>query len=383
MPEEQSTRAPRERATSPIFDLVATEVSKRSGPANVLGFVDRRMSQEYLSPGDLPVRTSLASQAACSPLTDLASTLGVGHIANVMSRIDRMRTAHKEILPRKTARACFGRGLDLLYESFEDGPTRQAAADEWATILTDAAQADPEAFSRLLYEFEDGPLPEHRTRVIDTTHRALTSVEPLITAFWAEALSARGIDLRDYRVQQDDFDQLKSRYLDIFELAFHSLVFMARVANIAHRGYAARHANGYRASLRQALEHTRTLEREQWLIDFPAASQLYERLKRATRNDISHGRLRYDHKHGELVYGNGHRDSYLEFLIDYLHAVRLTHYLADVLMGLWRAASPPQPQLLQDLYRGRLAKSAANVAQATARVVESQSPYSGLVSGSR
>jgi hypothetical protein len=159
----------------------------------------------------------------------------------------------------------------------------------------------------------------------------------LITALWAEALSARGIDLRAYRVQRDDFDRFKSRYLDIFELAFRSLVFMARVANVARRGCAGRHVNGYRASLRQALEHSRTLEREQWLVDFPAAALLYAPLKRATRNDISHGRLRHDHKHGELVHGDGHRDSYLEFLIDYLHAVQLTHHQLDILTGLRQA----------------------------------------------
>jgi hypothetical protein len=232
------------------------------------------------------------------------------------------------------------RRLDQVYSSLGDLLARiqQAAADEWATILSDAAQAGPEAFSWLLCEFEDGPLPEHRTRVIETTHRALESAEPLMIVLQAEALTSRSQGLLDYRITRTDFDLLKSRYVDIFELAFQSLVFTARVANIARRGWAQRHANGYRASLRQALGYSRTLEREQWLVDFPLAARLYGRLKRATRNDISHGRLRYDYKRGELVYGDGHRDSYLEFLIDYLHAVRLTHYLVDVLVGFWRAS---------------------------------------------
>jgi hypothetical protein len=250
-----------------------------------------------------------------------------------------MRVVHEEVLPRVEAAldVCFGHDMALLYEPFEDGPARQAAAHEWATTLHNAARVNPEAFSSLLCEFQDGPLPEHRTRVLETARGALDPVEALFPALWAEALAHNGQNLRDYRITRNDFDVLKSRYLDIFELAFHSLVFMARVANLAHRGCAARHVNGYRASLRQAYGYSRTRDREPWLVDFPAASRLYGRLKRDTRNDISHGRLRYDYKSGEVVYRDGRRDSYLAFLIDHLQAVRLTHYLVEVQLGLWLA----------------------------------------------
>lgn len=210
----------------------------------------------------------------------------------------------------------------------------EAAAQEWKRVLDDARRADPAALRILLCEFEDGPLPEHRTRVIQITASSLESVQTLHALLWSDSLSGSDLNLHDYRISRNDFDLLKGRYLDIFELAYHSLVFTARVANVARRGCAARHANGYNASLRQALGYSRPLEREHWLIDFPIASQLYARLKRATRNDISHGRLRCDYQRGELVYRDGRRGTCVEFLVDYLHAVRLTHYLIDVLVGL-------------------------------------------------
>jgi hypothetical protein len=201
------------------------------------------------------------------------------------------------------------------------------------SILDDAHRTDPGAMRDLLRELQSGLLYEHRAQLTKSALGALKSADALVGALWAEALLRRGEDLRDYRIMRDDFDLLKGRYLDIFELAFHSLALTARVANIARRGDAAWHADGYRASLRQALEHTRAHQRERWLMDFPVASRLYGPLKRARRNDISHGRLRYDIDRGELVHRDGRSESYLHFLIDCLQATRLTHYLIGVLLG--------------------------------------------------
>jgi hypothetical protein len=240
--------------------------------------------------------------------------------------------------PAETVRVLDGY-FGLLYGPLEDVALREAARREWTAVLGQARCVDPVALEMLLCECEEGPLPEHRARVIEIALGALDSVEVLVSALWAEALASNGHDLSEYRVLSNDIDLLKSRYLDVFELAFHSLVFMARVANIARRGDSRAHTDGYSASLTQALDHSKTRDRERWLIDFPGAARLYRRLKRATRNDISHGRLRYDYRHGQLIYSDARRDSYLGFLIDYLHAVRLTHHMIDVIIGLGLAYS--------------------------------------------
>jgi hypothetical protein len=296
------------------------------------------MEQLYGSSGELPVRSSLAGQAEGAQLADLAATLGSERIRAVMSRIDRIKTSRGCLLGADSCSLDSGRslsrGLAAVHEPLGETALTRAGIREWIGSLNDARRADPVALRSLLSEFEDGPLPEHRTQVIHTALSTLDFVEPLICGLWAEALSDRGIDLRAYRVQRDDFDLLKSRYVDIFELAFRSLVFMARVVNIARRGNPRAHADGYRASLRQAMGQTSARDREQWLLEFPLATQLYGRLERATRNDISHGYLRHDPRSGEVVYRDGVRESYLRFLIDYLCAVRLTHYLVDVLVEL-------------------------------------------------
>ena len=71
--------------------------------------------------------------------------------------------------------------------------------------------------------------------------------------------------------------------------------------------------------------------------DFPVAKNLYDAMKRHTRNDIGHRLVRYDFATGLLAYDDGKTESYLAFLGDYLQAVRLTHYLQDVFELLWHA----------------------------------------------
>jgi hypothetical protein len=220
----------------------------------------------------------------------------------------------------------------------------QAATQEWTGMLDDARRADPEALRALLCELEDGPLPEHRTQVIEASLSCLESMDTLRSTLLAQRSTNHSLESCEHRIARNDFDALKARYLDIFELAFQSVVFVARVANIVLRGNAGWHACGYHASLRQALWHSKTRDREHWLIEFPAANQLYGRLRRATRNDIGHGRLHYDHRRGQILYGNGRRGSYLEFLVDYLNAVRLTQYLINVIIGLRRTAGALEDQ---------------------------------------
>jgi hypothetical protein len=134
--------------------------------------------------------------------------------------------------------------------------------------------------------------------------------------------------MRAIRVMRDDFDVIKSRYQDVFELASRNLAVVAAFANIARRGDVRQFADGEARSLNAALKE-RAFVRERWLADLPAANLLFDAMSRRTRNDIGHSLVRYDFGSGALVYDDGPGETYLEFIVDYLSAARLSRYLAD------------------------------------------------------
>lgn len=318
---------------------------------------------------DLPVHSSLigypARQQKMTPFIQLTRSLDSEVFVGLMTSIGQVRQLRELAFPYvRRASSFFMRGdltgmksalLDApntdddfaevelgqmlgvafadIYEPLEDPSLSRAAAVESARMVEDTRLADGPALTQLLTDLEKGPLPEHRKRVLDTALAALEDVEALLPAMWAERIEGVA-ELNDYRVMRDDFDSLKSRYVDVFELGSRSLAFMARVANIAIRGDVRLHSDGVGRSLKKAVDGTPAKEREAWLDDFPNAKRLYDAIKRHTRNDIGHRLVRYDFESGSLVYEDGTNENYLLFLVDYLHAVGLTHYLLDVVFAL-------------------------------------------------
>lgn len=325
---------------------------------------------------DMPVHTSLvgvrADAVAVTPFIQLASTVGSGVLSEVMPRIERLRALRSEVFPhlRRGAsqftqgdlsgvadalgRAPGGADIDFevedpvdvlgvafagMYAPFEDTGLREEAAKEWAKTFGAARVADEPALRSLYVEVEAGPLVEHRARVIDTAVNVLATADALYPAVMAERMEGQ-VELSEYRVMRDDFDVLKVRYQDIFELGSRTLAFTGRVANIAYRNDARTYADGERRTLHKALNKTTSYKREPWLADFPVAKRLFDAMNRHTRNDIGHRLVRYDFNAGSLVYDDGATENYLLFLVDYLHAVRLTHYLVDVVEILWHVREP-------------------------------------------
>jgi hypothetical protein len=260
-----------------------------------------------------------------------------GDLASVANALadDEVVTGDDDAVPQFPPLVLLGAAFMWSFAPIEDEGQFEAACAEKVSMLEEAARANPAAFTELLRTLRADWLTEHSNRVTDTALTVLGDVEPLISALFAEQI-AHTADLADYRVMRDDFDALKGRYQDIFELGSRSLVFMAQVANIARRGDGRHHVNGKNLSLEQALR-TKAYLREPWLADFPMAKQMYDAVKRHTRNEIGHRSVRYDFERGVLVYGDGVEENYLLFLVDYLQAVRLSHYLLEVVFKFWRA----------------------------------------------
>lgn len=324
---------------------------------------------------DLPVHVSLrlgrAGDVMLTPFIHLASSLCNDAAGELMGRIGSVRVFREEQYPAlRRAALAFARGdgpavtraltdeaadttefatqfaptaqigwaFMLAYAPAEDAALIEAARTEKADVFGNAVEANPAAVIELLQEMQTRWFTEHTNRVLDSALTLLGDIEPLICGLAAERLE-NAAGLGDYRVMRDDFDVLKGRYQDIFELGSRSLAFMSRVANIGRRATAADHVNGKRLSLSEAIR-LKAVEREPWLADFPVAAQLYSAVKRHTRNEIGHRSVRYDFERGVLVYDDGAEQNYLLFLVDYLQVVRLSHYLLEVVFTFRRAMEP-------------------------------------------
>lgn len=224
--------------------------------------------------------------------------------------------------------------LSLTYQPYDDRLQFRSARQELLRTLANAHSRDRAVYNSLLAAFDAGPLPRHAGRVFDTTAAVLDDTAALIPAVWARAIVENGLPIEDYRVMRDDFDSIKVRYQDIFELASRSLVFATMLRNIAVRGDAVIFVDGVRRTLDRALNNTPAAIREGWLVEFPAAKALYDSMQRHMRNHIGHRLVRYDFVSGNVIDDDGAATNYLLFLMDYLDAIRVSHLLAETALLL-------------------------------------------------
>lgn len=317
---------------------------------------------------DMPVHASFqgspASEVFRSPFIFNSGLLGEnpGTVQDLMARIEALRRLHEDWFPslRKIARQyarqdpaamlsafagtpgggevdwsdrdpheMLDRLLAAFYSPFEDVDLRHAADVELFEQIKQAREVDEAALIRTFRTLREGPLTEHRSRVVDAVISIFDDMDAFYPALWVEALEGHA-DLSEFRVMRDDFATRKAQYQDIFELASRTLAFIAPIANIASRGNLREYIDGERRNTNQALKET-AFKREAWLGDFPVAQKLYSSISRTTRNKFGHALARYDDSRDIVVFDDGRERRYLDFLLDQLSAVRLTHYLMDVL----------------------------------------------------
>lgn len=273
-------------------------------------------------------------------------------MVRVVEKVNLFRQTRFEVLPAvRRAAVFYGRGeMDLLsrelgkFPGFADSAlsnadpwtavsvilegflavlgaqdVSRAARGELAELLETAYAMDESVTRRLLNDLVDLMLQEHRRAVIDTLVRSLQQSDALVPGMWVEALSESALD--EYRTQRADYDAVKTRFQEIFELGSRSLVLPASLANVVHREDVRQYNDGKRRSLREALKANAAI-REVWLEDLPALKMLFDDRARATRNLIGHRLVSYDFKEAVLIDSDGNRHNYLRFLRDYLGAVR-------------------------------------------------------------
>lgn len=205
-----------------------------------------------------------------------------------------------------------------------DRDRRGLALAEWKEMLAKASEADEIAFAVLVEEFH---------QFVDGTD-GLRGLSAAVGDVHRGALQAREVVGRYLGLcccgGHGEFAFLKSVYQDVFEVAHRNLAVIARAANLALRGDARLHVDGLGFSLRQAAGHTTAGQRERWLQDFPKTRKLYKAIDRRTRNAIGHNKIHFDRHNNLLIYEDGTREIYNQFLTKLLYLPELTSYLQDI-----------------------------------------------------
>jgi hypothetical protein len=363
-------------AEQPTGPLDAEEPLKafeiKSEDFDVLEYDNALESSELLAVGittELPIHVSLLSEPFTertpSPFLSLIQLAGFSDKAvSAVERINLLRQLRYGSLPAIRRAAVFygqgdmekiarelqkipgyadsglsdedpWRGVTTLLRRFlavlEVDGRCQEAIEEFGGVAGAALAADSEAARNLIDHYNVRALPEHRRATLDTLLRCLEGSDALAPGLWLEALP--DLDLAEYRIQRADYDDVKTRYQEIFELASRTIVLPAMLSNIARREDPRDFADGARRPLRDALQAKSSI-REGWLEELPATKELYGTTARRTRNLIGHRLVSFDFAKASLVDDRGREYSYLSFLSDYLRLVRLFPYLLELLAFL-------------------------------------------------
>lgn len=318
---------------------------------------------------DVPVHLGLVGvtgeASMISPFILASQDLGLGRAEPVIGRAHELRTLREQLFPGVRRAASFWADRDLqgltraleacpgsdrfdwenetpmalfddlvsaLFEPLEQPGVREASAEELLKYIGSALDSHFDAFDALFGTFDDGPLEEHRRRVVSAVFAALKDVDAFFPALWAEAMEGH-VDLAAYRVMRDDFAQRKSSYQDLFELTSRTLAFTAPIANLVVRNDHKIYCDNQSRTPHKALK-ARAIDREGWLADFPLAKPRFESVSRHTRNNIGHALVRQDVRQGILTYDDGAEQNYMHFLVDWLQVVRLSRYALDVIVIL-------------------------------------------------
>lgn len=215
------------------------------------------------------------------------------------------------------------RAVDTLHIPFVDFRLRAAAGNEFMTWMVNANDEHPAEYRQLLHAMRDElGFAEHRRKVVETAMTAIENGDALLPGLaWEHITADPQPDPNDFRIMRGDFNELRTRYVEIFELASRSLAFIGAIANVAARGAANLWADGTNPQIRTMLSRT-AQDREFILDEFPLARAFYDAVHRSSRNAFGHYNIEYDVSTGELVDRDGSRTSFVLFMVDYLAAAR-------------------------------------------------------------
>lgn len=163
-------------------------------------------------------------------------------------------------------------------------------------------------------------------KLINTFVRFIERYDALILGASFVALENSGANLEDYMTFRSDFSELKSIYVDAYELSMQFLMYIIPIYNLSNRGNYELWSNGKQESL-QAF-HKRTSNNKEFAFESePEINKLYSKINRTLRNKIGHYDIHYDVKSSKLLIGSSKEILLSEFIISFNNAYQTITFL--------------------------------------------------------
>lgn len=292
-------------------------------------FVSPFLEMMNWAPGEAVAAYSTASNmlyglygSLLAPLRRIAPFFASGDLAGMRRVIDLWPNFREPEWQELHPVRLLGRCFELMFAAIVDVESQWDARIELLTLIVRCFKKHPGAYERLLSDLmSEGHFPQYRRKVTATSVTLLEDYGALLPGLAWEKFDPPP-DPREFRILRDDFDLLRARYVDVFELASQAVAFVGYLANLSNRESARRWCDGRTANLGSLLRR-RAVDREFILSELPAFRRLYDNVSRQTRNRFGHYSVEYDSSSGELIESDGARTNYVLFLADYLSAARM------------------------------------------------------------
>lgn len=217
--------------------------------------------------------------------------------------------------------------LSALYHPLMDSKKMEAISEEFLDYCRKCQQIKPSEYEALLTDYcnKYGYL-DYRSKLFGLFIRILEHYDAFMTGLLYEYMPDKlRKDISSYRIYRADFDMVKSTYQDIFELIVKSLEYVGPIVNLIKRNEAYHFSIGCRTM--NSFQRKKAFKKLEILSDIPEVESLISGVSRNIRNDIGHFSIRYDYRTGNVIDDDSQERNYIEFLGDFLVAVRVLWFL--------------------------------------------------------
>ncbi|MEL7641821.1 MAG: hypothetical protein AAGU21_19475 [Solidesulfovibrio sp.] len=163
-------------------------------------------------------------------------------------------------------------------------------------------------------------------RLIDVFLAFMSKFDALNLGVAYSLLIEAGCNLNDYLVFRSDFNELKSIYVDGYEIAMQGLTFIIPIYNLAVRGDSECWSNGVNEPLYKFTKKT-SYNKEFSFNNEPALRNIYTGMNRNLRNKIGHNDILFIFKSQEIILGQGDTILLADFLESFINVYKVIGYL--------------------------------------------------------
>jgi len=204
--------------------------------------------------------------------------------------------------------------------------------DEYFYHLNNCFDNKTQKYKQLLEEF----VKEHnfnlfKHKILDLYVRVFDDIHSYfpgqIYEFMNEDTKRR---ISDFRLYRNDFDLIKSQYVDIFEMSSKLLFYLGSILNISVRNEPTLYSNLKKISPKK-FKKDRTFNKLFVLNELPELKKILLKLDRPLRNSLGHFNASYDYLDGNLIYEDGKKENYILFLNDMLNAIKVIWYMMKII----------------------------------------------------